>query len=120
MNSETVRLISINLSNPLDSYQHINVTSRGIKFIVDLFTGRNIDVLDLHYLLLQIAIASGSIDNNKISITLSDLVTFMLMFTPECINQNDILDIANTFTEDKDNKYQEVKNMKKIIRNITL
>lgn len=118
MDSSLVKLITSNLRDPADHKRRVHFTSRGLLFILKLFDGVYIDAIDLNYILLKLAHASGSFNEEKKHISLKDIVVYMLTNTPICITQDDIVRVSNFFTLDKDNEEKEVYDMQILIKSI--
>lgn len=118
MEEEIIRKIISNIRNPINIKERIHFTSRSVLFLKKLFSGKRVDIIELHTLLLRIAYTCGCFDTSNRYINLRDLVVYLYSQTPSYISQSDIYHIANTFSTMKDSDYKEVEDMKIIVQSI--
>lgn len=117
MNSETAHEVCLNVRDPLDVRRRIHFTSRSIRMISMLFNGKEIDVIDLHSVLLRIAYMKGSFCTKR-HITLSDVLIYVL--TTHLLTIDDVMEVVNSFNEDLDSKHGEVRDMKRIMNSVSI
>jgi len=115
MDTETIRKVILNLRSPINVKQRVHFTTRTILFIEQLFDGKRIDTIELHYILLQLAYVSGCFIEEKKYVTLKTLVVYLCEKLPPCISVSDIKNIGSKFTEEKDSEFCEVQDMKIIL-----
>jgi len=118
MDADTICKVAKNIRNPIDSKNKIQITSRSILFLRTLFLYKEIDVIDLHTILLRIAYACDTFSNTSRYINLRDLVVYLCTYTPSCIRLLDIKDAVDTFDTSNDGEYGEVQDAKIIASQI--
>ena len=118
MESDTIKKIVASLCDPIDHSQRIYLTQRSILFLIYLFSGKRIDIIDLHCILLRIAFTSGCLKGSRKYMTLKDIVVYLHHYVPVCISIEDIKDTSDRFNLDNDNEYHEVEDMKIIVSSI--
>lgn len=98
--------------------KRVHFTSRSCLFLHQLLDFKPVGVADIHCLLLNISYACGAIHLNAgdhAFVTLKDIVVYLCMQCPSYVSLNDIRRIGMEFDEDRDNDYEEVKDMKAIL-----
>lgn len=98
--------------------KRIHFTSRACLLLHRLLDFKPISIADMHCLLLNISYACNAIhlDSGDHSfVTLKDIITYLCMQCPSYISVDDIRRIGMEFSEDRDNEYDEVKDMKAIL-----
>lgn len=118
MDAETVRVVISNMRSPINSRQRVQFTSRAILFLVKLFEGKRVDVIDVYCILLRLAYASTGLHDDRRFINLRDVVVYLCSNLPTSISLQDIYDISLIFNIDNDSTYKEVYDMKILIDTI--
>lgn len=121
MDSNTISRVVTHLRDPLDSHKRIHFTARSLRFICLLFEGKNIDTIELHYLLLRLAAGTGALSSSEVvHLTLTNILTHFLFCMPTCVTTGDLITVASTFDIQYDNEHGEVAEMKTLLDSIEL
>jgi hypothetical protein len=86
-------------------------TSRAVLFIVKLFEGKQLDVIDVYSACLRIASSCGCFDNRESKVSLRSIVTYVAVQGIPGITIEDIKKIGHSFSIKKDNEEHEVEDM---------
>lgn len=118
MERNRIRTLILNLRDPSDWRIPIKFSNRSILFLMHLFEGKEMDDVDLHDLLLRMALSSSSAYSETGYITLKSIVVYLLMVSHHRVSRADLKDAANHMDEKRDNRYGEVSDMKRIINSV--
>lgn len=111
MDSSLVRTILRNIRDPIDIKKKPQFTSRAVLFLIKLFEGKQIDVIDVYSACLRIASSCGCFDNRESKVSLRSIVTYIAVQGIPGIDISDIKRIGSSFSIKKDNDEGEVKDM---------
>jgi len=116
MDRSVANRVILNARDPLDASSRIHFTARAILFLTSLFDNKLLDAIDLHTIILRIAYACGCFRNEEVKyVSMRDVVVYLNAFMPPCICPDDIIGVAESFDDDKDNTYSEVSDMKELV-----
>lgn len=119
MEKDRIRTLILNLRDPTDWRVPIKFSNRSILFLMHLFEGKEIDDIDLHDWLLRMTTSSSGAYSETGWITLKSIIVYLLTIPHPKISMGDIRSASNIMREDKDNKYMEVMDMKRILNSIS-
>jgi hypothetical protein len=118
MDADTICKVAKNLRNPIDSKNKVQITSRSILLLRTLFVTKQIDVIELHTILLRLAYTCNALEDSTRYITLRDILVYMCTCTPSCLSLDDIRNAISQFNTSNDGEYSEVQDMKVIASQI--
>ena len=118
MESSLVHTILKNIRDPLDIRTKPQYTSRAVLFLVNLFEGKQLDVIDVYSSCLKLAGACGCFNNRESKISLRSIVTYVATQGIPGITIQDLKQVGSTFQIEKDNEEFEVQDMHILLASI--
>ena len=118
MEKDRIHTLILNLRDPTDWKIPIKFTNRSILFLMHLFKGKVMDDVDLHDILLRLAMSTSSAYSETGWITLKSIMVYFLMVPHPMISRADLERAASIMDVSKDNYYREVADMKSILQTI--
>lgn len=115
MDSTTVREILLNLRDPTDITKRVHFSNRAVLFLIKLFTDTNIEIIDLHVLIMKLAHSVGSLFNPERYISCTDVAFYFTNHPHPLASVGTLKRIAAFFTEDKDNRYHEIRDLHRML-----
>lgn len=111
MNSEYIKAVVSNLRKPSNAKQRIHLSSRAVIFCLRLFEGKEIDEVEVQYILLQIAKYRNILENPENYISCPDIASYLYQFPSKYVSVSDIDSAIGYFDPNRDNEYNEIADL---------